>query len=70
VSNTPESQIVVVRERLTPVRVVTVRKLLAENLKLRKDIESMGRELATMRAANVELQERLSAVGAIGDDGK
>lgn len=53
-------QTVIVRETKA-VRIVTVRKLLAENAKLRKDIVSMGRELAQMRAANAELQARLSA---------
>jgi hypothetical protein len=65
-SDTTKMQTVIVRERLTEVRVVTVRKLLSENKKLRRDLESMGRELATMRAANAELQARLTAQKNVG----
>jgi hypothetical protein len=65
-SDTTKMQTVIVRERLTEVRVVTVRKLLSENKKLRRDLESMGRELATMRAANAELQARLTAQQNVG----
>lgn len=47
---------------MTNAQIVTVRRLLIENARLRSDIERIGCELAQMREANAELQGRLSAI--------
>lgn len=53
-------EIYIVRDQITPANEVTIKQLIEENIKLRADVERIGRERDDMASANVELQERLS----------
>jgi len=56
-----EHGIVFFKDRTTGESLVTTERLWREIYKLRADMERIGEEFATMKVANAELQERLSA---------
>ena len=55
-------EIYIVRDQITPANEVTIKHLIEENIKLRADVERIGRERDDMARANAELQARLSAM--------
>lgn len=55
-------EIYIVRDQITPANEVTIKQLIEENIKLRADVERIGRERDDMARANAELQARLSAM--------
>jgi hypothetical protein len=58
-------EIYIVKDRITPANEVTIKQLIEENIKLRADVERIGRERNDMARANAELQPLASIANEV-----